>query len=364
MTDRFRGLPMTKVIIALVAAVVVLGGLAVVKAVAGGGGKTYTAYFADSAGLFVGNDVGVLGVKVGKVASIVPDGNRVKVTLEVDGDRPIPAKAGAVIVARSVATDRYVELTPAYRSGPTMADGGTIPLDRTRTPVEFDEVLANLSTFATDISGSKQASDAVKRIVDAGSEALAGQGQPLHDMIGSLSTATGDVAAQREQFAAMLTSVDTLVNQVADNEQTERAFIKQVADASQMLAGQRDEFKQTLTSLDEAVTQLAAFSVANKGAIVGTLNDSASLIKKLNTKQAAIAEILRDLPLALQNLQRADQGGTLPARIDPVVLTPVSGLLQQLCKGGLVGTVCNLIDGTDITGNLSELLGLLAGGTR
>jgi phospholipid/cholesterol/gamma-HCH transport system substrate-binding protein len=356
-------LSMKKIVTALVAVVVVLGALAVVKG-RGNETKTYTAYFADSAGLFVGNDVGVLGVKVGKVTSIVPDGNQVKVTLQVDGDRPVPANAGAVIVARSVATDRYVELTPAYSSGATMHDGATIPLRRTRTPVEFDEVLADLSTFANDISGSKEASDAVKRIVDAGSEALAGQGQPLHDMIGSLSAATGDVAGQREQFAATLTSLDTLVNQVADNEQTERAFIKQVADASSLLANQRQEFKDTLNSLESAVTQLAQFSAANKGAIVGTLNDSSSLIKKVNTKQAAVAEILRDLPLALQNLQRADAGGTLPARLDPVVLTPISGLLQQLCKGGLVGAVCNLIDGTDLTGNLGELLGLLTGGTK
>ena len=357
-------LAMNKVVLGLLATVLVLGGLALVKATSGSGTKTYTAYFADSAGLFVGNDVGVLGVKVGKVASITPDGNQVKVVLQVDGDRPIPAQAGAVIVARSVATDRYVELTPAYQSGPTMSDGATIPMDRTRTPVEFDQVLANLSTFATDISGSKEASGAVRRIVDAGSQALAGQGQPLHDMIGSLSTATSDVAGQRQQFADMLTSIDTLVHQVSANQQTERAFIKQVADASSMLAGQREEFKQTLDSLDTAVTQLAQFSAANKDSIVGTLNDSATLVKTLNTKQATIAEILRDLPLALQNLQRADHGGTLPARIDPVVLTPISGLLQQLCSRGLVGTVCNLIDGTDITGNLGELLGLLTGGKK
>ena len=355
--------PMKKIITGLVALVVVLAGVALIRANSGGT-KTYTAYFADSAGLFVGNDVGVLGVKVGKVDAIEPDGNQVKVTLEVDGDRPIPANAGAVIVARSVATDRYVELTPAYQSGATMPDGGSIPLDRTRTPVEFDQVLANLSTFANDISGSKEASGAVRRIVDAGSAALAGQGQPLHDMIGSLSTATSDVAGQRQQFAATLTSIDTLVNQVADNEQTERAFIKQVADASEMLAGQRHEFKETLNSLDSAVTQLAQFSVANKASITGTLDDSAALVKTLNAKQATIAEILRDLPLALQNLQRADAGGTLPARLDPIVLTPISGLLQQLCSGKLVGAVCNLIDGTDITGNLGELLGLLTGGAK
>ena len=359
-----NGLPVKRPIPALALGVVtvLVALLALSGCGLGGGTKTYTAYFPDSAGLFVGNDVGVLGVKVGKITKIVPDGAQVKVSLQVDADRPIPAKAGAVIVARSVATDRYVELTPAYQSGATMRNGAVIPLSRTRTPVEFDDVLANLSTFATDISGNKQSTDAVKRIVDAGSDALAGEGQPLHDMIGSLSTATTDVAGQRQEFADTLTSVDTLVKQVAANEQTERAFVKQVASATSLLAGQRQEFKQTLTSLDTAVTQLAQFSAANKDSIVGTLNDSSALIAKVNAKQDQVAEVLRELPLALQNLQRADDHGTLPARIDPVVLTPVSGLVQQLCQGGLVGTLCNLVDGTDVLGNLDELLGLLSGG--
>lgn len=326
--------------------------------------KTYTAYFPDSAGLFVGNDVGVLGVPVGKITKIEPDGAQVKVSLQVDADRPIPAKAGAVIVARSVATDRYVELTPAYKSGATMKDGASIPLSRTRTPVEFDEVLADLSSFATDISGNKQSTDAVKRIVDAGSDALAGKGQPLHDMIGSLSTATTDVAGQRQQFASTLTSLDTLVHQIADNERTERAFVTQVADATSMLAGQRKEFKKTLDSLNSAVTQLATFSATNKDSIVGTLNDTSSLISTLNGKQAQVSEIMQDLPLALQNLQRADKGGTLPARMDPVTLTPISGLLQQVCKTAVVSTLCNLVDGTDILGNLNELLGALTGGKK
>jgi phospholipid/cholesterol/gamma-HCH transport system substrate-binding protein len=75
-----------------------------------------TALMADSAGLFVGNDVGILGVPVGTVTSIKPEGTHVRVTMSVDSDHPIPADAGAVVVARSVATDRYVELTPVYHS--------------------------------------------------------------------------------------------------------------------------------------------------------------------------------------------------------------------------------------------------------
>ena len=92
-----------------------------------GGTMTVTALMADSAGLFVGNDVGVLGVPVGKVTSIKPEGTHVRVTMSIDSDQPVPADAGAVVVARSVATDRYVELTPVYHSGPRMKDGAVIP---------------------------------------------------------------------------------------------------------------------------------------------------------------------------------------------------------------------------------------------
>lgn len=328
----------------------------------GGGERTITAYFPDSAGLFVGNDVGILGVPVGKVAKIQPAGDEVKVTLEIDdAKQQIPADAGAVIVARSVATDRYVELTPVYRGGATMKSGAVIPLSRTRTPVEFDEVLASLSDFATKISGNKQSADAVKRIVDAGSQALAGKGTQLHDMITSLAGATGDVSSQRQQLVDTLTSVDTLVKQVAANEQTERQFVSQVSQASSMLAGQRQEFKQTLTSLEAAVTDLAQFSTDNKDSIVGSLNQASDLVTAVNAKKEQLAEVLRDLPLALENLQRADHGGTLPARVDPVVLTPISGLIQQVCKIAPLN-LCDLIDGTDVLGNLQDLLGLLTGG--
>ena len=39
--------------------------------------KTISADFSDSAGLFVGNDVGVRGVKIGRVTKIEPKGEGV-----------------------------------------------------------------------------------------------------------------------------------------------------------------------------------------------------------------------------------------------------------------------------------------------
>lgn len=331
----------------------------------GSGTITVTAYFPDSAGLFVGNDVGILGVPVGKVTAIEPQGPKVKVTLEVDGDHPVPADAGAAVVARSVATDRYVELTPVYSDGPRLADGAEIPLDRTRTPVEFDEVLEAVNDFATGISGSAEASAAVRRIVDSGAAALAGQGRQLHDTIGALGGAATTIDGQKDDLVATLTSLDTLTRQINGNQATVRTFIKQVAAGSELLASQREDFRGALRALDRAVRTVADFSARNRADIVTTLDSSATLMKTVTGKQRELGELLEVLPLALENLQRADNGGTLPARMDPLALAPLGGVLTDICSQ-LPLNLCEVLDGTNALSDLGELLGLqgLLGGSR
>ncbi len=311
-----------------------------------GGGDTMTvkAYFSDSAGVFVGNDVGVLGVTVGEITAIEPAGEKVLVTMEIDADQPVPADAGAVVVARSVATDRYVELTPVYREGERMADGATIALERTQTPVDFDQVLESLNDFATGIGGNKETTKAVQRFIDAGAKALQGRGPLLNQTIHSLADGVDGIAAHREDLAATLRSLDVLLTTVEANEATARTFIQQVSRASRLLADERENFRTALRALDKAVTTVAEFAVDNRRAIVDNLDGSTDLMGTVLKKQDQLAEILRVMPLALENL-RLIQGDRLPVRIDPLILDPLGGLLQNLCKG-ILGGLCGVINGT------------------
>ena len=311
-----------------VAAVLLTSGCGLV----GGADKiTVKAYLADSAGLFVGNDVGILGVTVGEITAIEPEGDKVLVTMEIDGDQPVPADAGAVVVARSVATDRYVELTPVFHEGDKkMADDTTIPLEKTQTPVDFDQVLASLNEFATGIGGNEKTTKAVQRFIDAGTRALQGRGPLLNQTIHSLADGVDGIASQREDVAATLKSLDVLLTTIATNESTARAFIQQVSRASKLLADERENFRQALRSLDSAVTTVAKFAVDNRQAIVDNVNGSTKLMKTVLSKQERLAEILRVMPVALQNL-RMIQGDRLPVRINPLILDPLGGVLQTVC---------------------------------
>jgi len=98
--------------------------------------STYVAYFANTNGLYTGDDIRILGVTVGTVEKIEPQPHAAKVTFSVDSQYALPADVRAAILSPSLVSARAIQLVPAYTSGPKLAAGSTIALDRTVVPVE------------------------------------------------------------------------------------------------------------------------------------------------------------------------------------------------------------------------------------
>ena len=93
-----------------------------------------------------------------------------------------------MIVAQNLISARYVQLAPAYESGPTMNDGAVIPLDRTAMPVEWDEVKEQLMRLATELGPDKgMSTGSVGRFIDSAANALDGNGDKLRQTLAQLS---------------------------------------------------------------------------------------------------------------------------------------------------------------------------------
>lgn len=180
--------------------------------------KTITAYFTTATAVYPGDDVRVSGVKVGRIASIQPDGTEAKVTLNVDRDVPIPADAKAVIVAQNLVAARYVQLAPAYRSdGPTMADGAVIPVERTAVPVEWDQVKEQLARLATELGPSSNVSTpSIARFIDSAANALDdGNGEKLRQTLSQLSGVTRIFANGSGNVVDIIKNLQTFVTACA-----------------------------------------------------------------------------------------------------------------------------------------------------
>ncbi|MDN4163045.1 MCE family protein [Nocardioides abyssi] len=313
-----------------------------------------TAELDDAAGLFVGNDVGVLGVPVGEITAIEPRGPVVEVELEVDGDTDLPASAGAVVVARSVATDRYLELTPAFADGPRMEDGDRIPLERTRTPVEFDEVLASLEGFSTGLAGEDGEARALRRLLSSSAEALGGRGADANATIRELSAAAGGLSDHREELVGAVDGLDRLTALVAANDDVVDQLLTSVADATDLLADERHAFGRSLTSLSGALDTLAAFVRDNRGALRGSLRGLTRVTRNLLVHQADLAEAIEVSPLTFANIGDAiSDDERLKVRMPLRHLSPAHEVTDVLCDDVLPVGVC------DELGTSPDLLDLL-----
>ena len=326
----------------------------------GGGSMTVTALLPDSAGLFTGNDVGVLGVPVGKVTAIEPEGDHVRVTLDItDTDVPIPADAGAAVVARSVATDRYVELTPVYRKGPEMEDGAVIPLSRTVTPVDFDQVLASVKQFGDGLVNNPRARNSVKELVSIAARTLDGKGAQLNKTLGSLASAVDTVHGQSDNIIGTMRSLDRLTRTLAADQGTVRAFVADVADAADLLASERGSLRRALVTLSAAVDDVATFTRQHRDAIRRDVEGATAVLDNLVKARKDLEETVEVLPLAADNLTRTKgPTGNVRVRANAFEALPVNDQINQICAQ--LGSVC---DGLTFPPNLQQVLDGIFGTT-
>jgi len=304
--------------------------------------RTITVMLPDSAGLFVGNDVGVLGVRIGEVTALKTQGSVVEVTLTLsDEDVKIPANAGAAVVARSVAADRYVELTPVYDGGPTLTDGATIPATRTVTPVDFDEVLSSMKRLGDDLTNSPGVTNNLRDLVDVSASTLKGQGPHLNEATHSIADAVAEVAGQRHTLVGSLRSMSELTTTLSTNEATVRAFIHNIADAAHLLSSERLNIGGALRSLSASIDDVSRLAATHRVAIGEDLRKLTRVLRRTVRSRADLEAALDTLPLAGQNLDRATSNGRMRVQLDPAALTPLGPQLEQLCSW--LGSLCNAV---------------------
>ena len=295
MTSRIpRNRLVTVVAVVLVGLIVAGAGLIVHNTFFGP--KTITAYFVTATGIYPSDEVRVSGVKVGTVRSIDAQGTVAKMTLDVDRDVPIPADAKAVIVASNLVAARYVQLTPAYRtSGPVMADGASIPVERTAVPVEWDEVKTQLMRLATDLGPRSGVSDtSVGRFINSAANALEGNGDKLRETLAQLSGVGRILANGSGNIVDIIKNLQTFVTALRDSNTQIVQFNDRLATLTSVVNDSKSELDATLTELSTAVGEVQRF-------IAGTRNQTSEQVARL----ADVTQILVNQQMALKNILHA-----------------------------------------------------------
>ena len=284
---------------------------------------TVTAQFDDASGLYEGNVVAVLGMPVGKITRITPKGGYVEVEFTVDRNVQVPADAQAVTVSTSILTDRQIELTPPYRSGPVMQDHDTIGLTRTRTPIEFSRVLTVLDKVTKSLEGDGQGGGPLADVINSSAAIVDGNGGQIKQALDQLSQAlrlSSDGGAQtREQITTIIKNVSSLFDAAAANDAELREFASTLHVASQVVADEDIGTGSTGMKLNQLVQQATDLLDTHRDAIKAAILNGNTLAKTTDDNQREMAELLDLSPMVADNIYNSiDQtnGGHPRARPD------------------------------------------------
>ena len=268
--------------------------------------RSATAHFSRVVSIYKGSEVRILGVPIGTVTAVVPEGNSVRVDMTYDAQYKVPAHAKAVIVTPTLVSDRFVQLTPAYRAGPQLPDGADIAVKDTGTPVELDRIYASLRDLSNALGpNGVNRKGSLSTLLAAGTKTLKGEGSRGNRMINDLSQATQTFGDRSGELFKTISQLSDFTSVLAQNDQVVSSFIQDLAGVSGQLSGERPQLRAMLAALAQAVGRVQSFVHHNRNALSGTLKSLTSVVGAVAKERNGLALSLEKGPLGAGNLALA-----------------------------------------------------------
>ncbi|MDT4892206.1 MAG: phospholipid/cholesterol/gamma-HCH transport system substrate-binding protein [Pseudonocardiales bacterium] len=258
------------------------------------GNHSYTVSidFADVLDLVPQSNVKVNDVAVGKVVSVSLVDWHARVKVRVNGNVRLPENARAAVKQTSLLGEKYVDLEqPLDNPAPTdLKSGDLIPLTRTGTAPEVEEVLGALSLVLNG-GGLQQ----IQTITDELNKALKGNEGAIRDLLGQLNTFVGGLDKQKTVITHALDQLDTLTTTL--NRQK-----KSITDALDTFPQALDVLNRNRSQLTSLLQSLSRLGTTATGVINATQQDFVSSLQSLSPVLEQLTAAGDNFPKALKQM--------------------------------------------------------------
>lgn len=329
--------------------------------------RSVNADFSYVNGLYVGSKVTVLGVPVGRIDKLEPHGTSVRVSMTVDGDVDLPADVGAYVLNPSVISDRHLELAPAYSGGAKLADGGTIDLERTHSPISFDQLMGSLGTL-TDILGPDESGDGgIGSLLSDTAKSWNGGGTEFNEAMNHLAGASSIFGARADDIGGLIKSLDSMMATFKSKQVSLDGLIRSMGALSTQWQTVDQDITAPIQDLRVVFDQINSF-VTEHGDDVGTVAQNLEQLGDvLTANKAGFAEFMDLAPLMMQNLSSTigpDHRGRIRLNVSTTLtqykkLKPLCDRFPMpICVGaGLTNPISFPISTSDPLGIISAVTG-------
>lgn len=313
-TSGFRRVP--RPLAALLAGLLVIGLVVLLRP--GGGTREVSASFSRAVQIFPGSEVRILGIPVGEVTAVIPEGNSVRVEMEYDEEYQVPADAQAVIITPTLTADRFVQLTPVYTGGAELEDGDEIAVEDTGTPIELDRIYRSLSDLTRALGPNGVNRDGtLDNVLGSGAKFLDGNGKRINTTVVNLSKAVKVFGDGSGDLFATVRGLQEFSTALAENDQAVGAFMDDLGAVSTQLAGEKEELTAALSNLAGVLGKVERFVRDNRELLVKDIEDLTRLVRILGDESGTLRTILDIAPSSIGNLAVAfdPKSGSIGSRL-------------------------------------------------
>jgi phospholipid/cholesterol/gamma-HCH transport system substrate-binding protein len=243
-----------------------------------------SAYFDNTLALYPGDRVQIMGVKVGSIDSIEPAGDRMKVNFHYDKQYKVPAQATASVLNPTVVASRVLQLDPPYTGGDVLADNAVIPMERTRTPVEWDDIRGQLDKLVKELgpqAGKAGDKGALGGFVDSLADNLSGKGRDINDTFRALSDAVATLNEGRGDLFATTKALAVFVNALHQSDQQLVALNTDLATFTGSLTNSDQEVANAVQEIDSLLKTARKFVDDNGSLLSRNINNLADVTNSL-----------------------------------------------------------------------------------
>ncbi len=244
--------------------------------------NTVVAYFPQANALYPGDEVRIMGIKVGAIDKVEPLGDKTKVTLHYSNKYKVPADASAVILNPTLVAARNIQLEPPYKGGAVLADKAVIPIERTQVPTEWDELRDSVAKIIDELGPTpQQPKGPFGDVIEAFADGLAGKGKQINTTFDNLSRALTALNEGRGDFFGVARSLALFVNALHQDDQQFVALNQNLAEVTDRLTHSDRDLANAARQFDELIPTLRTFLAQNREVLTYDINNLADVTTRL-----------------------------------------------------------------------------------
>ncbi|NKQ52982.1 MCE family protein [Amycolatopsis sp. K13G38] len=263
----------------------------------------YTARFTDASGLHEGDDVRIVGVKVGQVEKITVaqegDRNLADVHFTLSSAYKLPGAVTATVRYRNLVGQRYLSLNTNVDEGKTLPSGGVIPPERTQPALNLT-VLFNGFKPLFQALDPQQVNQLSYEII----QVFQGEGGTIQSLLTHTASVTSTIADKDKVIGQVIDNLNNVLSTVNQHGPQLSTLIDQTQALVTGLAQERQPIGEAVSALSNLTDVTAGLLQQARPSVKQDIQQLGLLSNNLADSGQLLDQLMQKLPGNLEKFTR------------------------------------------------------------